>query len=133
MVNSLCVESPPGTVREGWRTVCGLADRLKDRRALRLPAHRRQKLADHAAQISGVKKRRHSVRRCVRLEIGLPSPVAELAATSGLFTQPSSGVKVWICPFGGMLVGKTQTIGIVAIGPSPLQGALDNLSAGCGS
>lgn len=59
---------------------------VQDRRALRLPTHRRQKSAADAARNPGVKKRRRSTRRWVRLQCELLNPVAELAATSGLFS-----------------------------------------------
>ena len=66
----------------------------RDRRALRLPAHRRQKTADHAAGNSDVKKRRHSERRCVRLGVfELPDPVAELAATDRVVRSVADCVK----------------------------------------
>jgi hypothetical protein len=57
------------------------------------PHTARQKLADHAARNSGVKKRRRSVRRCVRREFELPGPVAELAATGRIVDPVAAIVK----------------------------------------
>jgi hypothetical protein len=99
MDNSLCVESPPGTERKGWRTVCGLADRRRTGEPCGSPRTAARNRQNTPHEFRAQKKRLLSVRRYVRLHFGLPSPVAELAATGGLFSRLRWASRVWICPF----------------------------------
>jgi hypothetical protein len=89
--------------RKGWRTVCGLADRAKrNRRTLRFPSHRRQKTAAELHKKVRHKKTPTFVQRRVRFADFEPlNPVAELAATRGLFAWWPAASRVRICPVRG--------------------------------
>jgi len=87
MDNSLCVESPPGTnERERVANGVRVCRPVQDRRALRLPAHRRQKSADDAAPNYGRKKAPAIGAALCAPEYGLQIPVAELATTGRLLS-----------------------------------------------
>lgn len=70
-----------------------VADRLRTGEPCGSPHTVCQKSANDAARNSGMKKRRLSVRRCVRLRDGLLFPVAELAATFGIVYLGAGCVK----------------------------------------
>jgi hypothetical protein len=96
MDNSLCVESPPGTTRKGgercagWQTGYGPA-------SLAAPRTPPPEIGSRRHTKSGHKKSARRVWRGMRRSFGLPSPVAELAATGELFTWGSSSSRVRIC------------------------------------